>query len=377
MIDRNPSAFAGIDVTRRDILALGGVALAAAPLHAAVRGDRVLSLWVGTYTGEGGGGLYPLSYDVGRDRWTVGAPDPLTQNASFGAYGRRHDLLYLVDETSAGTVVAYRRRDRARVGVVSAAGADPCHVAIDARQRRLAVANYGSGSVAVFALDPATGLPVAPPVVRVNKGAGPNVARQRGPHAHWVGFSPDGRWLHSVDLGTDEVLGYDLRGGVGPTMTSYRAAPGAGPRHMVFHPHLAKAYLLSELAGDVTLLEGDGGGGFRARQTLTTARPGFSGVNYPAELAIDRAGRRLYVSNRGDDSIAVFAVDRDGRLNLMQHIGTQGHWPRFFLLVEAAGRLFVANERSGTVQAFAVAGDGRLRALGAPAVVPGAAFIAG
>lgn len=362
-------------VTRRDVIGMGAAAMLAAPLAAGGRRDPAVRLIVGTYQGEGGGGLYPLSYYPTRESWALGAPMPAYANASFGTYNPRHDCHYLIDEQSAGTVAAYRPGDPARRVAMATGGADPCHIAIDPRHRRIAIAHYTDGGVAVIGLDPASGALAGPPVVRRHIGSGPN-ARQRGPHGHWVGFSPDGRWLHAVDLGADAVFGYDLRDGIGQPIVSFLAPPGTGPRHMNFHPHRPQAFLLSELRSEVTVLDSAGDGRFVARQIVSTLPADFAGTNYPAEIAINRAGDRLYVSNRGHDSIAVFAVMPDGRIDLIEHVATGGTWPRFFLLIEKAGRLLVANQRSCEVNAFAIMADGRLRATGASIAIPAPVFIA-
>ncbi|HEU0066940.1 MAG TPA: lactonase family protein [Sphingomonas sp.] len=366
-------------VGRRDVVgmvaAAGAAAPLAAPLAGALPGPPTRHLVVGTYAAEHGAGLCPLFYDVGRDRWSAGTPVPTIANASFGAYNPRHGLFYLLDERQDGSVGAYRPDDWRQLGAWTSGGADPCHIALDPRQRQLAVANYANGSIALYAVDPATGGLREPARISITPGKGPNAERQSGPHAHWVGFAPDGRWLHMVDLGADIVLGFDLRSGGRTPIVSYRAPPGTGPRHMAFHPRLPVAYLVSELVSQVTVLEAAGFGRFRATQSATTLPDGGSSPNFPAEVAINRAGNRLYVSNRGHNSIAVFAVSGDGRLRLLEHVPT-GNWPRFFLMCEDAGRLFVANQRAGTVQAFALRPDGRLRPTAASIAVPGAAFIA-
>ena len=363
-------------ITRRGFVGLGLSTALIDPTLAAMPKAARRQFVVGTYTAEGGEGVYPLTHDVASDHWRIGAPMPAIRNMSFGIADARRDLFYALDENGEGTVAAYRRDSWSQVGEAVRIGVDPCHIAIDRRRERLAIADYGSGEVAVVALDPITGVPSSAPVLRSHAGTGPNAERQRGPHAHWVGFSPDGRWLHSVDLGADAIWRHDLRDGVAQATLAYRAPPGSGPRHLVMHPRLAKAYLLSELASEVTLLDSAGDGRFSAVQTVATVPAGSGTANLPAEVAINRVGDRLYVSNRGHDSIAVFAVARDGRLSPLQHIATGGHWPRFFLLVEESRRLLVANERSGTVQPFAILSDGRLAPSGTPIAAPGAAFIA-
>jgi 6-phosphogluconolactonase len=286
---------------------------------------------------------------------------------------------YLLDEDAEGRVstvsseAGWKRRASSPT-----MGKDPCHAALDADQSCLAVANYGSGSIALFRLDPATGIPILPPALRQNSGRGPNTARQAGPHAHWVGFSPDGRWLHSIDLGTDAILGYPFdrkAKTIGTSYIAYRAPAGSGPRHIAFHPFLRAAYLVSELANSVTHLRPIGEGRFEAVRILSTLRPDFTSHSQAAHIAINRTGTRLYVSNRGENSIAIFAIDRDGGLAPLQHMASGGDWPRFLLLLEECDRVIVANERSGTLVSFAIAADGTIRPTSAALRVPGAVFL--
>lgn len=365
---------------RRGVM-IGGMALTAGVATALRAGAAVgpLELIVGTYREEGGKGLVRLRYDVAQDRLTPGAPIEAIANASFGVHSRRFGLHYLLDEKAPGTIGAYRgEADGWRRHADLASGGDaPCHAALSPRENALAVANYSSGTLALFRLDPKTGLPLDPPQISANRGTGPNRERQEGPHGHWVGFSPDGRWLYQVDLGTDAVLGFPIEPqGMGERRIAYQAPAGSGPRHLALHPRLSTAYLVTELTNQILTLDRAADGSLRARQMLPLLPQGFAGHSQAAHIAIDAAGRRLYVSNRGHDSIAVFAIDSQGGLKLLQHISTGGSWPRFFLLLEAQRRLLVANERAGTIVPFAIASNGTLSRTGEPVAVPGAVFIA-
>lgn len=361
--------------TRRELLA-GGLAVAAlsARSHAA---EASVDLFAGTYQAEGGAGVVPFHYAPATDDWSLGTPVGSIVNASFGVHSQRFDRHYLLGEQASGTVAALAPGWRPR-GVASTGGADPCHAALDARQSCLAVANYSSGSAALLRLDPATGAPIAPPLVRVHAGHGPVADRQAGPHAHWVGFSPDDRWLHAVDLGADAIFAHRFdaaRGTIDAGVIAYRAPAGSGPRHLARHPRLRSAYLVSELANTVTVLTATPDGRFAARATLSTLPAGFTGHSQAAHIAINARGDRLYVSNRGHDSLAVFAIDRKGDLSLLQHLSSGGRWPRFFLLLDRQRRLVVANERSGTLAIFRIAADGRIAPTGQSLAVPGGVFI--
>lgn len=361
--------------TRRGVLeTMGAVgALLAFPAVGSAAKPAV-RLVAGTYAREGGKGVYPIAYDG--SRWQVGAPVAGIEDASFGIGGGPGGTCYLVRERAQGEVATYAQGWVKR-GAVPTDGADPCHLALDRDSACLAAANYSSGSIAFYQLDPRTGLPGTPTLFR-HSGTGPDRSRQEAPHAHWVGFSPDRRWLHAVDLGADAIFAYrfDPRARtLQPSTVAWRAPAGAGPRHIVRHPRLPIAYVVCELANMLMTLHAHPDGSFVTGHAVPTLPAGHDGPSQAAHIAIDRAGRRLYVSNRGDDSIAVFALDPAGKPSLLQHVASGGHWPRMFLLLEAERRLVVANERSGTLAVFRVAGDGRLIATGEGLSVPGVVFL--
>lgn len=328
-------------------------------------------LWVGSYAAKGGRGLYPLSR-ASSGSWKVGEPYEEAQNASFGVRSARHQLQYLVDEQG-GSLAIYKLEDGwKQLARLPTGGADPCYVALDATETRLAVANYGSGSVSLFSLDPHTGLPIGPPVVRANSGQGPNAERQEGPHAHCALFSPDLRWLYQTDLGTDQILAFPPDG-VGEASLAFAAPPGSGPRHLILHPSRSVTFLISELASTLTMLDIEGST-LKVRQCLSTLPQGFDGENLGGHIGMNAAGDRLYVTNRGQDSLATFAFDGE-RLSLLQHVPSGGASPRFFLLLEAEKLMLVANEEGGNVTGFKILDDGTLEPAGLDVAVPGAVFI--
>ena len=334
-------------------------------------------LFVGTYAHGGGAGLHALELaDDGT--WSTGAASPVVRNASFGTYSSRHDLYYFVDEQSGGAVGAFRDAPDGWQQLARAAtlGEEPCYVALDPSETLLAVANYGSGSVAVYRLD-ADGLPVAPPVLLQNTGHGANFDRQDGPHAHCACFGPDGTWLYVADLGTDAVLAFPVdpaTGTLGARKLAFAAPAGSGPRHLVFHPDGDVAILLSELASTLTVFD-VAGGDLRVRETVSTLPHGFSGTSLGGHLSLDAAGDRVYVTNRGHDSVAVFALDAAGGLALLQHLPSGGASPRSFVVLEAERQLVLANEQACTITAFDLAADGMLTRNPTDLAIPGAVFL--
>lgn len=329
-----------------------------------------LQIFVGTYSAAGGEGVYPLHRSG--SSWSLGGPYRGAPNASYGAYSARHGLHFLVDERAQGMVGAYRReragwRPLARV---PSGGREPCYAALDPAEDWLAVANYGSGSLSLFRLDPVTGLIGDPVDRRQNAGHGPVADRQEGPHAHCAVFSGDGRWLYQTDLGTDQVLAFALdreRGILGGRKVAFDAPAGSGPRHLVFHPSEPLAVLVSELASTITLFE-VGDGTLRERQSLVTAPSGARDGNLGGHLALNAAGDRVYATNRGHDSIALFALDSARGLIPLGETPAGGASPRFLLLLEDQHTMLVANEEGNSITVFDVREDGALEQCGEVAV---------
>lgn len=332
------------------------------------------SLIVGTYERLGGTGLVPLT--LCGDSMVVapsinGAPD-----ASFGLWSSRWQRFFFVAEQESGRLVTCDADLRTVGADAAAGGAAPCHLAIDPDERLLAVANYESGSVALFRIDAGV-LPSSPTAMRQLAGHGTDPDRQAGPHAHWVGFGGDGRWLYVVDLGTDAVLRLSVdpeAATLGEAEIAYAVPAGSGPRHLAFHPAGRRAYLVSELASTLTVLDVDFRGTLTPVQTLSTLPNGASD-SLGGAIVINAAADRLYVTNRGHDSIAVFALNPDGA-TLVQTMASGGASPRFLLLLEGERRLLVANEEGGTVRQFGIEDDGRLEPAGEPVEIPGAVFLA-
>ncbi|PZU09100.1 lactonase family protein [Sphingomonas sp.] len=357
--------------TRRAVMGGGLAMLGARAAWSAPPAELI----AGTYMQEGGKGLYPLI--SGESGWAVGEPVSSIVNISFGTREPRSGFHYLIAEGAIGRLGLYDRGLRP-LAERSMPGSGPCHVAISPDRSAVAVANYGSGSILLYPLDRVTGLPGGEGQEAQHHGTGPDAQRQTGPHAHWVGFTRDSRWLHSVDLGADSIFahGYDASTQkLGEMRIAFRAPAGAGPRHLARHPRLPVCYLVAELANTLTVLAASEDGTFRQTAVMSTLPQGFAGASQVAHIAPNAAGTRLYVSNRGHDSIAVFALAPDGAASLIQHVDCGGHWPRFFLLLEDRGELLVANERSGTVTCLAIAQDGRLRSIPGSLDVPGVAFL--
>jgi len=226
----------------------------------------------------------------------------------------------------------------------------PCHLEIDASGRWLLASNYGSGDVAVFPITAEGELGELVEFVQ-HEGQGPNEARQEGPHAHSATMSPDNQFVIVADLGIDRLVIYNLNMDTGKLvlhgMTQTR--PGAGPRHVTFDHEGRRLYVANELDSTVTVYDYDAANGSLSEmQTLDTLPPAAP-ENIVADIHISSSGQRVYVSNRGHNSVAAYAVGADGRLTRLAIPSCGGKWPRNFALAPGGRFMLVANEQSNEI----------------------------
>jgi len=253
----------------------------------------------------------------------------------------------------------------------------PCHLQFDATGHWLLVTNYGTGNAGIYPLQPDGSIGEMTDFVK-HQGKGPNALRQEAPHAHSSIFTPDNRFVIIADLGIDQLVIYKLEPSTGKLLTSSAVAtrPGAGPRHLAFHPNGKWLYAANELDCTVTQYEYDTAKGTLLERQSHSTLPSAVPENLVADIHITGQGERLYVSNRGHNSIAVFDINNDGSLSLVSIPTCGGNWPRNFALAPGGKFLLVANQNSNEICVLPIL-EGR-DALGTPverAKVTGAACI--
>jgi len=325
-------------------------------------------VYVGTYTSGSSKGIYAFRFDDASGKLTPLGLAAATKSPSFLAVSPNHQFLYAVNEISsfegekAGSVTAFRidvqTGKLTNLNAKSSKGDGPCHLAVDATGRFLAVANYGGGNFSLLPIgaDGRLGDSIA---ILANGGSGPNKERQEGPHAHAVVFDARNRYLLGADLGLDRVLIYKFdpsTGSLGANdPSSVQLAPGAGPRHVAFHPTLPLVFAINELTSTITTLSWDPASGRLAAAGSVSSLPtGYSGENSTAEIAVHPGGRFLYGSNRGHDSIAVFSIGPTGTLTLVEHESTRGQAPRNFAIDPTGTWLIAANQKSNSLAVFSI-----------------------
>ena len=321
-------------------------------------------VYVGTYSGAGSEGIYTFRFDPATGETSAVSLAAATDNPSFLAIDPKGRMLYAVNEletfgdepTGAVSVFAIDRESGKLdlLQQISSLGAGPAHLSLDATARHLLVANYNGGNVAVFPIGEGGRLGSHSAFVQ-DVGSSLNPERQAGPHAHCIQTANDNRFAVVADLGLDQLLVHRFdaeTGSLTPGSPAFvRMDPGAGPRHVAFAPSGSFVYVVNELASSVTVFAYDPGPGvLRSVQTIPTLPVGFAGTNTAAGIALDGKGRFLYVSNRGDDSIAVFGIaPDDGRLTSSAWVPSGGRTPRH-IAIDPTGRwLFAANQGSNTI----------------------------
>lgn len=328
-------------------------------------------VYVGTYTGEKSQGIYACRLDLATGNCTPLGLVAELKNPSFLAIHPSRKFLYSVSEISdpaQGSMsgVTALAIDNASgklqpLNAQSSQGAGPCHLVVDHSGRSVLVANYGGGSVAALPVGEDGKLGPAASTMQ-HAGNSVNPDRQKEPHAHSINVSPDNRFAVAADLGLDKLLVYKLDAATSklapndpPTAP---VAPGSGPRHAAFHPNGKLLYVINEILCTLTTFAYDAERGVLTElQTLSTLpsadplKPGYS----TAEVQVHPSGKFVYGSNRGHDSITVFAVDPEkGTLAYVDNHATRGKTPRGFG-IDPTGNFFLAgNQDSNTIAVFRI-----------------------
>jgi 6-phosphogluconolactonase len=348
--------------------------------------------YVGTYTGDKSQGIYLFRLqtqnpDVSQNTLLV----PLglaaaTPSPAFLEIDAKRRLVFAVNETNefngqpTGGVSAFAVDPATGklklLNQQSSMGSGPCHLILDRAGRHVFVANYGSGSVAVFPVAADGRLGKASDFVQ-HEGKSVNPQRQEGPHAHCVTLDAANRFLFVCDLGLDKVMIYKFdaaNGKLTPNEPAFAAlAPGAGPRHMVFRPDGRFAYVVNEMSSTVTAFGYDANAGALTElQTVSTLPEDFAGSNTCAEIGIHPSGKFVYASNRGRDSVVLFAVDREqGTLSYVEEQSTGGKTPRHFGIQPSGAHMAIANQNSDTLLLCRIdEANGRLKPSGVFAEAP-------
>jgi 6-phosphogluconolactonase len=257
---------------------------------------------------------------------------------------------FAIDESSGALAVLNRK---------PSCGVSPPYVSVHPSGHFAFCANYGSGHVASLPIREDGHLGDAVTII-LHEGSSVHPQRQTGPHAHFISPDPSGNYVLACDLGLDKVMIYRVNQSSGALMPNdppfAQLQPGAGTRHLAFHPSGRHVYVINEIDSTIGAFAYDPGRGAMTHlQTISTLPAGFDGTSHTAQIVVHPNGRFVYGSNRGHDSIAIFAVDQlDGTLTPAGHVPTQGRTPRNFNLDPSATFLYAANQNGNTIVTFRV-----------------------
>lgn len=402
----------GIQITRRSFMQILGASVGIAALGPTVlvqdvraasgsgNNGAVRYVYVGTYTAPNfapGGksastakGIYAFRMDVATGNLTL-IQTMETENPSFLAVHPELHCLYSVNELGTddhgkpmGRVSAFKiDPSSGQLSFLNShltEGTWPCHVSLHPSGKYLFAANYGTGNFPVFPIleDGRIGKMTFSFQGKGN-GAGPDGTRQEGPHSHMILTNPGGQHVFGIDLGADQLLTFDfdtVTGELTPGSVPYAGVvSGGGCRHMAFHPGDKFAYVLNELSSSIDVFDFNASrGSFICIQSLSTLpedteykRPEFdasnpgkvpTGTNTTAEIRVHPSGKWLYSTNRGMDSIAVFAVEAaSGKLSSKGWVPTQGEIPRGMNIDPSGTYLYVGNQNSDNIAVFRINAD--------------------
>ncbi len=362
-------------------------ALAASALAAAA--PQEYFVYFGTYTNNAKSkGIYRARLDVASGKLSTAEVAAECTDPAFLALHPNGKFLYAIDErtdpakTPGRGVSAYTLE--AKTGALTllnqqgVGGSGPCHLSVDATGKCVLVANYGGGSVAALPVGADGRLAPATTTIQ-HRGSSVNAARQKEPHAHAIEVSPDNRFALVPDLGMDKVMIYQLdaaKAALTPNDPAFAALPpGSGPRHLAFHPSGKFAYVINELTCTMSVFAYDARrGALSAVQSVSTLPPGetVQRGQSTAEVVAHPSGKFLFGSNRGHNTIVVYAVEAaTGRLTLVGHHSTQGKTPRHFAVDPTGAWLLAENQGSDTVVVFRIdPKTGRLTPTGQSLDVP-------
>jgi len=354
-------------------LALSVSLFVASPAQAQQTKPGKLLVYVGTYTGPKSKGIYRYQLDLATGAMTpVGEPTE-SPNPSFLALAPNHKFLYAANEIGefdgkkTGAVTAFSIDPATgaltQLNQQSSEGSGPCHLVVDEAGKNVLVANYGGGSIAALPIQEDGRLSPASSAIP-HKG-------KKASHAHSINLDAKNRFAFAADLGLDQVLVYKFDYNQGKLTANdppaAELAAGSGPRHFAFHPSGKTAYVINETSNSVTAFSYDADKGvLKEIQTITTLPADFKSQSHTAEVQVHPSGKFLYGSNRGHDSLAIFAIEEDGKLKAVGHQPV-GKAPRNFGVDPTGAYLLAAGQNSNSILVFKVDPQtGLLKQVGEP-----------
>jgi 6-phosphogluconolactonase len=326
-------------------------------------------LYIGGYTQTAEQGIVVYQFNTETGELTLRSVAAGVANPSYLTVSPDKKVLYAVNEIHnyqgqrSGAISAYAidpdTGDLCFLNQQPSMGVSPCYVTVDATGSIAYLANYSSGTAAVYPIQPDGSLAPASAHVQ-HEGSGPNTRRQEGPHAHSINLDPTNTYVYVADLGIDKLMIYNVDADAGTLQPNdipfIDIEPGSGPRHLTFHPTLPYMYLTNEMGNTIMVYAFDAStGNLELLQTVPSLPEGWEGRNTTADIHIEPTGHFLYDSNRGHNSLVTFEIDaKTGLLTLIGHTPTRGKTPRSFVIHPEGRFLLVANQDTNNIVIFSL-----------------------
>ena len=310
--------------------------------------------YIGTYTKKDSQGIYKVELS---EEGKVSSVEAVAKvdNPTYLTFSNNNKFLYSVSKIEdKGTVSSFKVKEDGSLELLTSVGKEgnpPCYVEVSKDDKYLLSANYHTGTVDSYSILQNGELGE---LLSTDAHEGSSVhPRQEKPHVHFSGFTPDGEYVFTCDLGTDEVTTYKLNKGILTKVENFKVKVGSGVRHIVFTSDNKKAFVMTELTSEVISFDYDGKGKLSNPKYYPTLPSDFNGENKGSAIKISNDNRFIYVSNRGQDTIVVFE-NVDNKLKEIQTISTEGTDPRDFALSKDNKFAVATNETSGTITVYAV-----------------------
>lgn len=320
---------------------------------------QTMRLFTGSFTqsGENGFSIYDMDRKDGTIKLVTQAnagPQP-----SYFCISKKHGYIYAANEVTkykgrrsgSLTTLSYdpSSAEVTKVHEMAVPNGGPCYISLSPNEDFLLFANYSGGSVTVVRLDD-KGMPAGVADSILYERVGEKVS-----HAHMIAPGPSGDRIYATDLGLDRVVIYSLdsNGKLHQTGVAKLTA-GAGPRHFTFSPNGKKMYVINELNSTIAVFNVDAEGNMTEIQTISTLAEDFKGKNACADIHIGKNGKYIYGSNRGENTIATFRIGRDGKLTAAGRTTCGGDWPRNFVIDPSGKFLLVGNQKTGNIAIFSI-----------------------
>ncbi len=318
---------------------------------------ETIELLIGTYTNKTSKGIYKLAFNPSNGKLENKGLVVEASSPSYLVRSKDKQFVYAVNEKNPGKITSYKwnsnRSLLEEMITVESAGSGPCYISLNAKENLVAVANYGSGNIAVYPVK--NGKITDSVQTRQHEGSSIVEPNQKSPHAHCSKFDKLGKYLYVADLGIDQIVAYsvDTDGTLGVKQIALELDKGDGPRHLTFHPTKDIVFIINELSNTIVSAKVNRKTGIFERIDKSSTLPaGYSEISYCADIHISSDGKFLYGSNRGHNSIAIFSVSEEGKLKLVKTEPVQGDWPRNFTLSPDEKFLLVANQKSNNITIF-------------------------